>query len=225
MDNKEEKPLRKRKPIADKNVVKVTVDTKKNLVKGQSARTNANQTEREQAFVREFSLDFNGSRAAIAAGYSAKTAHSVAITLLSKPHISKAIREFKTKMEENVIVTKQMITNELYRIAFADYTELMELVKSTDPKGGGTFVIPQFKATALLAKGMGKLIKSMKIGRRGVEVTIHSKEHALEMLAKHIGYFEADNDQKRPSSIQVYIPDNGRGDQPASTNVQINVVK
>lgn len=227
MDNKEEKPqqkkeTRKRGP----NPIQVKTDRRKeasgiNLMRGNNSVGNRNfgAAERERRFVEEFVLDFNASRACKAAGYSERTANSQSLKLLAKPHIIKAIKEFNERATENIIVTKQMITNELHRIAFADYTELIEMVEQSDGKGG-KFIVPQFKATAMIAKGLGKLIKSMKIGRRGVEVTIHSKEHALEMLAKHIDYFNADNTSKAVSGVQVYIPDNNRGD----TNIQINVV-
>ena len=45
----------------------------------------------QQAFVREYVKDFNGTQAAIRAGYSKKSAGNTANGLLKKPHVQKAL--------------------------------------------------------------------------------------------------------------------------------------
>lgn len=59
-----------------------------------------------------------------------------------------------------------------------------------------------------------KAIESMKMGKNGLEIKLHSKTFSLDMIAKHIGFFEKDNKQKGEGNggVSVYLPDNQRGD-------------
>lgn len=75
-------------------------------------------TQKQKVFIYEYLLDFNGTRAAIAAGYPRKSASSVASENLTKPEILKYIKDFQKSVEERSVVTQQMIINELARYAF-----------------------------------------------------------------------------------------------------------
>jgi phage terminase small subunit len=50
-------------------------------------------TDKQRAFVDEYLIDFNGTQAAIRAGYSERTAKQIAAENLSKPDLSRAIAE------------------------------------------------------------------------------------------------------------------------------------
>lgn len=50
-------------------------------------------TNKQRAFIEEYLIDFNGTQAAIRAGYSPKTANRIASNLLSKVDIQKAIED------------------------------------------------------------------------------------------------------------------------------------
>ena len=54
-------------------------------------------TVKQQIFVDEYIIDFNATRAAIAAGYSEKTASRMGSENLSKPVIQEAIAKAKAK--------------------------------------------------------------------------------------------------------------------------------
>ena len=57
-------------------------------------------TKKQQAFVREYPLDWNATQAAIRAGYSSRTARSVGSENLTKPAITAALAESqKTQVE------------------------------------------------------------------------------------------------------------------------------
>ncbi len=53
----------------------------------------ARRISRHEIFAREYVKDLNGTRAAIAAGYSRKTARVTASQLLTKPNIQKLLAE------------------------------------------------------------------------------------------------------------------------------------
>lgn len=57
-------------------------------------------TDKQQRFVAEYLIDLNATRAAIRAGYSAKTARSVGSENLTKPDVAALIRERQAKVAE-----------------------------------------------------------------------------------------------------------------------------
>jgi len=59
-------------------------------------------TLKQQRFVDEYLLDLNGTKAAVRAGYSEKTAKSIATENLTKPVIAAAIEEAMNKRAEAV---------------------------------------------------------------------------------------------------------------------------
>lgn len=72
--------------------------------------------ERERLFVREYLVDLNGTRAAIRAGYSEKSAASQASRLLRKPEV-RAYRDALLKEQFDAIgVTKHSIAAEIWKI-------------------------------------------------------------------------------------------------------------
>lgn len=63
-------------------------------------------THKQQRFIDEYLIDFNATRSAIAAGYSKKTAYSIANENLTKPEITEAIKarlnELKLGADETI---------------------------------------------------------------------------------------------------------------------------
>ena len=73
-----------------------------------------------EAFCREYIKDFNGTQAAIRAGYSEKTAEVQASQLLSKLKVQEKLKELIDKMEEEAISTGQKVIAEFAKIAFSN---------------------------------------------------------------------------------------------------------
>lgn len=74
--------------------------------------------EREKIFCAEYMIDFNGTRAAIAAGYSKKSAHVLASRLLKKVNIRQRLKQLSTKR-----VLKAELTEEYIIDGFLEITE------------------------------------------------------------------------------------------------------
>lgn len=74
-------------------------------------------TRKQAIFIREYLVDFNGSRAAIAAGYSEKTATVIANENLSKPYIADAIREALQGRQQALQWRSEDILRDLQQIA------------------------------------------------------------------------------------------------------------
>ncbi|MBK0115629.1 MULTISPECIES: terminase small subunit [unclassified Delftia] len=84
-------------------------------------------TARESRFVDEYLVDLNATQAAIRAGYSAKTARSIACENLTKPHIGAAIAEARKQQQERTHVTADRVLAEAWNILTADPRELVEI--------------------------------------------------------------------------------------------------
>jgi phage terminase small subunit len=139
-----------------------------------------------QRFVREYLIDFNGSRAAIAVGYKEKTARIMASKLLARPEVQKMLGELSQEKLERLDVSVERILLELSRIAFIDARKLFD-------KEGNLIPIHELDAptAAVIAhidhddlfQYFGKGQRT-KIGTT-TKVRMHDKTKALEMLGKY----------------------------------------
>lgn len=88
------------------------------MTKKNNNKTSLKVQEREKIFCAEYMIDFNGSRAAIAAGYAKHSARVTASKLLTKPNIRQRLKEMSTKR-----VLKAELTEEYIIEGFLEVTE------------------------------------------------------------------------------------------------------
>jgi len=74
-------------------------------------------TTKNKRFIEEYVIDFNATRAAINAGYSEKTARSIASELLTKPDIRNAIKHHLDKLSAETFINREMILTGLLKEA------------------------------------------------------------------------------------------------------------
>ena len=74
----------------------------------------------QEKFVAEYLISGNATRAAIAAGYSAKSAAALGHQLLKKPHVKAALAEKTARMLEKLDLSAERWLKEVVRIAFFD---------------------------------------------------------------------------------------------------------
>ena len=154
-------------------------------------------------FCYEYIKDFNGSRAAEAAGYSPNAPGVSANRLLKSTKVRKLLNHLKLARMKRVELSGDMVVQELAKIAFQDTADFIDHT-------GGNVRIKDFQ-------DMGentKIIKTVKTAPGGVlELVLHDKMKALELLGRHFALF-TDN---------VNNTNNG-GDMPTPTSiVNINV--
>lgn len=78
------------------------------------AKRSGELTHKQQRFVQEYLVDFNGSAAAMRAGYSPATAKGTAHELLSEhPHVMAAVERGMVKLAEKTELSAAWILNEL----------------------------------------------------------------------------------------------------------------
>lgn len=84
-------------------------------------------TPKQAKFVEEYLLDGNGRRAAIAAGYSERTAHVIANENLNKPYIKELIEAGQKKVIEQVVVKREITRERLMDMAEKVYEEAFKV--------------------------------------------------------------------------------------------------
>jgi phage terminase small subunit len=169
-------------------------------------------TDQQIRFCEEYIIDFNGTQAAIRAGYSKKTATMQASRLLTQANVSKKIEALTNKISERMIVTKERVIEELAKIGLANiqnYVDEDNEVKSLkkEVSADHAAAISGVKVTTIQFGS-----KEMPITKTTTQLTMNDKNTALSLLGKHFGVFEKDNDQKKVTNIVqvIKLPDNNR---------------
>jgi phage terminase small subunit len=149
-------------------------------------------TAKQIRFVDEYMVDFNATQAAIRAGYKAKTAHVIGAENLRKPKIAEEIARRQKDLQRRTEVTQDRVVKELARVAFADATDYACVETLTYENEDGTVSPVQIvspKDTDTLSDDQRAAIAGIKHGANGIEVKLHDKIKALELLGRHIGMF------------------------------------
>jgi phage terminase small subunit len=81
-------------------------------------------TDKQEKFCYEYCLDFNATRAAIKAGYSEKTARSIASTLLTNVNIQARIKKMQDNLAETAGLSRLRVLNEHMKMAFSSIAHL-----------------------------------------------------------------------------------------------------
>lgn len=160
----------------------------------------------QDLFCREYVVDFNASGASVRAGYSATSGPQYSTELLKMPAVRARIAELLQERRAEYEISEERIKREVARLAFSDITELIDLFAS----GKNQIMV---KSLQDVPKRHRAAIKSFKNTKFGIEVTFHDKQASLDMLAKFMGMYRKDNEQKKAQTVFVYLPDNGRGDR------------
>lgn len=167
--------------------------------KGDAPATTKNRklTAKQQRFVEEYLVDLNAAQAAIRAGYSEKTARSIAAENLTKPDIQEAIREGKKARSERTEITADRVLQELAKIGFADIrkavrwgnTELRVVDGDEDSEPTpyhGLAVIDSSEIDDDTAAAIAEVSE----GRDGIKIKMHDKKGALVDIGRHLGMFK-----------------------------------
>jgi len=141
---------------------------------------NQGLTAKQSHFVLLYSAESNASKAAIGAGYSEKTARTVAARLLAKSGIREAIHEQRDCLVEKQRTTIAKTIREYARIGFSDIRQLF------DNKGK---LLPLSDWTPGIAGAVQSLeVVTHKNGRSKInKIRLYPKVAALDTIAKHLG--------------------------------------
>jgi len=133
--------------------------------------------QKQAAFVKEYIVDYNGTRAAERAGYSKKTAAVQASRLLKSEKVIEAIKEHQQELMKSQVLTEDKV--------LAKLGEVLDRCMSAVPVMEWDFDAHEYRETG--------------------EWQFDSKGslRALEMLGKHIGMFTGDKEKDK--EVHVFL--------------------
>jgi phage terminase small subunit len=148
--------------------------------------------DRYEAFAREYVIDLNGTRAAIAAGYAEGSAHVAASQLLRKTKVRQLIAGLQTKRASKLEVKAERVLEELSRIAFSNMADYMEIDETGKPVGLDLRKLTRDQAACIQeisedsTGGSGDGERRLIIRRK---FKLADKLKANELLCRHLGMF------------------------------------
>ena len=83
-------------------------------------------TDQMRAFAAQYVVDFNGKAAAIRAGYSEKTAASMASRMLARPDVQDLVQKSMARSQEKAEINGARVLQEAWGIVTADVNDLVE---------------------------------------------------------------------------------------------------
>lgn len=160
------------------------------MVKKQAARvkagtSKASAADKRTAFVEAYFVNNeNITKAAIAAGFSEKTAYQAGSRLLKDVRVSTEIARRRTELVANLELSTERTIKEVSRIAFCDPRKLV------DESG-------RIKPLHELDDDTAAAIASVEVDKDGaIKYKFWDKNSAIEKAAKVQGLYEKDNNQK-----------------------------
>lgn len=144
-------------------------------------------TDKQKRFCEEYVIDWNGTRAAITAGYSKKSARQIATEMLSKPYISDYIEEIQKDLQKlcgvsaarNILELKKIAYSSMYNYKDSWMTEKEFSQISDDDK--------------CAISAIDYTIKHTEYGEeRIVKFKLYDKHKAIETLNKMLGWNATD---------------------------------
>lgn len=156
-------------------------------------------TGKRARFVEEYLVDLNGTRAAIAAGYSRRSARAIACELLTKPDVRAVVdaeRAARAARSDDLIWA---VLRQLERIALADVRELF------GPDG-------RLRPVAALSDTIAAAVEAVELPESAaaqlplplltdglplapvvpVKIKLESKLKAIELLGRHLGLWDSE---------------------------------
>lgn len=128
-------------------------------------------TPRQQRFVDEYLIDLNGTKAAIRAGYSAKTANEQAARLMVNANIKEAVRNSMKKRAERTGVTQDYIVQTI--LATMDRCSQAEAVTDREGNQTGEYKFDAgnvLKGADLLGRHLGMWNDKLKVAHYGLRL-------------------------------------------------------
>jgi phage terminase small subunit len=173
--------------------------------------------EKQLRFATEYLRDQNGTRAAVAAGYSEKTAHAQASRLLKHVKVRAYIDERMAVVINKLEVTQERIVEEYARIAFSDIRKAVRWKSSIlaadvdpdddsgNPEPAGVHVNDvQFLDSDEIDGDTALAIAEIgKDSRGGLKLKMHDKLKALDALARWMGMFDGKGGNVGPGDDQA----------------------
>jgi phage terminase small subunit len=160
-------------------------------------------TAKQERFCEEYVIDCNATQAAIRAGYSPDTANEQASRLLANVNIQERIAELRAAISSDTGISARRVLEEYAKIAFFDIRKIYN-------DDGSLRNVCDFDADSAAAVcGIECVAEKTTAGEETIisgtvrKVKLNDKLRALQDVAKHIGLFEKDNQQKSALTVSL----------------------
>jgi phage terminase small subunit len=168
---------------------------------------------RQQRFVEEYCAHFNGTRAAIAAGYSKRSAREIASENLTKPNIARAVKE----RLDSLVMSAEEATRRLEEMAKADLEPFF--VEKEIERDGEVIKYMALDLTTEQAKANFHKIKAIVPTQSGTKIVLHDQQSALETIlkvhGKLVNRMDVTSKDEKIETIQLMEVRNGSSDDEA----------
>lgn len=138
------------------------------------AKSEGELNERQIAFCEEYIKDLNATKAAIRAGYSEKTAPEQGARLLINVKVGEYIQKLKAERSERTQISADWVLNNIKEVA----ERCMQ------------------KVPVMIRTDVGLVQEQDEEGNHIWQFNANGALKGLELIGKHIGFFEVDNSQK-----------------------------
>ena len=173
-------------------------------------------TEKQKRFCDEYLIDLNATRAYKAAYKTCKkdeTANVNGSRLLTNAKVKAYLEKRIKDREKRTEITQDKVLKELAKIGFSDTTDYARIVERVGKNkiinddgevvGEEEYIYKtvDLSPTDHLTPDQRRVIESIKEGKYGIELRLHDKVKALELIGKHLGMFtektELDAEEQR----------------------------
>ena len=157
-------------------------------------------TAKQEMFCLEYLIDLNATQAAIRAGYSEKTAHSIGNENLIKPLIQETIAKLKADRCDSVSVNAKYVLDRLLEIDQLDVIDILDNTGNVKairdwPKSWRTS-ISGLDVQDMLSDDTDSIIKKIKWP---------DKLRNIELLGKHVSIKAWDKEEEKPPTGDITI--------------------
>ena len=136
-------------------------------------------TAKQEKFCYEYVIDLCGTQAAIRAGYSQKTAHSIASRMLRIVEVQKFIQSLQADLEKTAGITALRVLKEHKKIAFSDTSMIRE----------GWMTLKAYKELPKEIKDCIQEVatRETKYGSE-IKIKFYDKQKSLDSISKILGF-------------------------------------
>ena len=150
-------------------------------------------SDKQERFCEEYIVDLNVFAAMVRAGYSENYANARGYEMLGNVGIQNRVAELKKARSERLEVKADWVLRHLVNQVESNVLDAFATLNQE------SFTLEDLKA---LPREVQMCIKKVKQTKDGIELQFEDKQRALEMIARHIGFFEKDNDR----NININVP-------------------
>lgn len=140
-------------------------------------------TPRQERFIEHYLVLGKGAEAARRAGYSPRSAHSIADKLLNTPRVAAAIAEANAARAARLRIDAEHVLAESARLAFADIAMIVDWGPNGVTVKPASALAPEDRAA------IAEIVADIGETKTRLRVKLFNKQRALETLAKHLGLF------------------------------------